>query len=45
MGDFAKPEDIAAAVAYLASPDARWVTGDALIVDAGVVNCDTFHPE
>jgi 3(or 17)beta-hydroxysteroid dehydrogenase len=45
MGDFAKPEDIAAAVAYLASPDARWVTGDGLIVDAGVVNCDTFHPE
>jgi len=45
MGDFPKPEDIAAAVAYLASADARFVTGDGLIVDAGVVNCDTFHPE
>jgi NAD(P)-dependent dehydrogenase (short-subunit alcohol dehydrogenase family) len=45
MGDFTRPEDVAAAVAYLASPDARFVTGDALIVDGGCVNCDTFHPE
>jgi 3(or 17)beta-hydroxysteroid dehydrogenase len=44
LGDFARPEDIAAAVAYLASPDSRFVTGDALIVDGGVVNCDTWHP-
>jgi 3(or 17)beta-hydroxysteroid dehydrogenase len=44
LGDFPKPEDIAAAVAYLASSDARFVTGDGLIVDGGVVHCDTFHP-
>jgi NAD(P)-dependent dehydrogenase (short-subunit alcohol dehydrogenase family) len=30
-----KPEDIAAAVAYLASDDARYVTGHHLVVDGG----------
>jgi len=42
MGDLTRPEDIAAAVAYLASSDARHVTGDALIVDGGYVNCDSY---
>jgi NAD(P)-dependent dehydrogenase (short-subunit alcohol dehydrogenase family) len=31
----AQPEDIAGAVAFLASDDARWVTGDSLRVDGG----------
>jgi 3-oxoacyl-[acyl-carrier protein] reductase len=31
----AQPEDIAGAVAFLASPDARWVSGDTLRVDGG----------
>ncbi len=31
----AQPDDIAAAVAFLASDDARWVTGDTLRVDGG----------
>jgi NAD(P)-dependent dehydrogenase (short-subunit alcohol dehydrogenase family) len=31
----AKPEDIAAAVEFLASDEARWVTGDTLRVDGG----------
>jgi NAD(P)-dependent dehydrogenase (short-subunit alcohol dehydrogenase family) len=31
----AKPEDIALAVAFLASDDARWITGDTLRVDGG----------
>ncbi|MDI5963309.1 SDR family oxidoreductase [Streptomyces sp. SL13] len=31
------PEDIAAAVAYLASDDASWVTGQTLAVDGGLV--------
>jgi NAD(P)-dependent dehydrogenase (short-subunit alcohol dehydrogenase family) len=43
MGDFTLPEDIAAAVSFLASQDARFVTGTMLIVDGGLVNCDTFH--
>ncbi|WP_114240715.1 SDR family NAD(P)-dependent oxidoreductase [Dyella sp. C9] len=31
----AKPDDIAGAVAFLASDDARWITGDTLRVDGG----------
>jgi NAD(P)-dependent dehydrogenase (short-subunit alcohol dehydrogenase family) len=30
------PDDIAAAVAYLASDDAAWVTGEVLTVDGGL---------
>lgn len=43
MGDFTRVEDVAAAVSFLASDDARHVTGTQLIVDGGVVECDTFH--
>ncbi|WBQ03997.1 SDR family NAD(P)-dependent oxidoreductase [Kribbella sp. CA-293567] len=32
-----EPEDIAAAVAFLASPDAAWITGHTLPVDGGVL--------
>jgi NAD(P)-dependent dehydrogenase (short-subunit alcohol dehydrogenase family) len=31
----AQPADIAAAVTFLATDDARWVTGDSLHVDGG----------
>ncbi len=34
-GRFGTPEDIAAAVAYLVSDDAAWVTGHHLVVDGG----------
>ncbi|WP_298951824.1 3-oxoacyl-ACP reductase family protein [uncultured Methylobacterium sp.] len=35
LGHYGKPEDIAAAVAFLASPAARQITGTALTVDGG----------
>jgi NAD(P)-dependent dehydrogenase (short-subunit alcohol dehydrogenase family) len=43
MGDFTRMEDVAAAVAFLASEDARHVNGTNMIVDGGIVNCDTYH--
>ncbi|MGX7707737.1 3-oxoacyl-ACP reductase family protein [Methylobacterium sp. Gmos1] len=36
LGHYGKPEDIAAAVAFLASPSARQITGTTLTVDGGV---------
>lgn len=44
LGDFGRPEDIAAAVAFLASEDARHITGEKLVVDGGFFHCDTFRP-
>ncbi|HWL51152.1 MAG TPA: 3-oxoacyl-[acyl-carrier-protein] reductase [Chthoniobacteraceae bacterium] len=37
LGRFGEPDDIAAAVAYLASPEARYITGQTLTVDGGMV--------
>jgi 3-oxoacyl-[acyl-carrier protein] reductase len=31
-----RPEDVAAAIAYLASAESRFVTGSALTIDGGV---------
>ncbi len=36
LGALGKPEDIAAAVAYLASPEAGYVTGQELHVNGGM---------
>jgi 3-oxoacyl-[acyl-carrier protein] reductase len=36
LGKYGKPEDVAAAVAFLASPAARQITGTAVTVDGGV---------
>lgn len=44
LGDFTFPEDVAAAVAFLVSNDARHVTGSSLLVDGGLVSCRTRGP-
>ncbi|MED7774255.1 SDR family oxidoreductase [Aeromonas dhakensis] len=36
LGRIGTPEDIAPAVAYLASDEASWVTGESLIVGGGL---------
>ena len=33
---FGEPEDVAAAVAFLGGPEARWTTGQVLVVDGGL---------
>ena len=43
LGEFALPEDVAAAVSFLVSEDARQVTGAELHVDGGFVGCDTYE--
>lgn len=43
LGEFTLPEDIAAAALFLASDEARCITGIKLIVDGGRVNCDSFR--
>lgn len=43
LGDFTAPEDVAAAVAFLASDDSRHITGAALVVDGGIVHCNTYR--
>jgi NAD(P)-dependent dehydrogenase (short-subunit alcohol dehydrogenase family) len=36
LGRLGEPEDIGAAVAFLASPDAAWITGQTLVIDGGL---------
>lgn len=42
MGDFTRPEDIAAAVSFLASDDSRHITGTKIVVDGGLVECSGY---
>jgi len=44
LGDMPRPEDVAAGVAFLCSADARFITGAELIIDGGLIHCDTFSP-
>jgi 3-oxoacyl-[acyl-carrier protein] reductase len=37
LNRFGEPEDVAAAVAFIASPEARYITGHVLTVDGGMV--------
>ncbi|SPS07022.1 Diacetyl reductase [(S)-acetoin forming] [Latilactobacillus sakei] len=37
LGRLSEPEDVAACVAYLAGPDSNYMTGQALIIDGGMV--------
>ncbi|MET7596790.1 MULTISPECIES: SDR family NAD(P)-dependent oxidoreductase [unclassified Streptomyces] len=41
LGRVGEPEDIAAAVAFLASADAAWITGTTLCVDGGLTAVNT----
>ncbi|MFI6335587.1 SDR family NAD(P)-dependent oxidoreductase [Streptomyces sp. NPDC050535] len=41
LGRVGEPDDIAAAVAFLASRDAAWITGTTLCVDGGVLAVNT----
>ncbi|MDI3403861.1 SDR family NAD(P)-dependent oxidoreductase [Streptomyces cavernicola] len=41
LGRVGEPEDIAAAVAFLASRDASWITGTTLRVDGGLLGVNT----
>lgn len=43
MGDFTLPADVAAIVSFIASEEARHITGAKFIVDGGMVNCDTYR--
>ncbi len=45
LGGMPAPDDIAAGVAFLCSDDARFITGAELIIDGGLIHCDTFSPQ
>lgn len=43
MGEFSRMEEIAAAVSFLASDESRHMTGAQIVIDGGLVDCDTFY--
>ncbi len=45
LGRVGEPEDIAAAIAFLASDDAAWITGTTLPVDGGVTATGRAFPQ
>lgn len=44
LGRVGEPEDVAAAVAFLASRDAAWITGTTLVVGGGPTTINTGFP-
>ena len=42
QGEFIEPDDIASAVLFLVSDEARYITGTQMIVDGGLINCESF---
>ncbi len=45
LGHIGEPEDIAGIVAFLASPTARFITGEVILVDGGRGTCDYLPTE
>jgi 3(or 17)beta-hydroxysteroid dehydrogenase len=43
VGEFVDVQEIAAAVAFLGSDESRHMTGAQLIIDGGLVACDTYY--
>jgi len=43
LGEFTRVQEIAAAVSFLASDKSRHMTGAQLVIDGGLVDCDTYH--